>query len=152
MKHLFLAAACLAPLPALGQAVTASQPATVSAALQAMGLEAQMGATSSGTPAIVSQLNGARFSVLFYGCEDPLGCQDLQLRAVFATGAEVELGVLNDWNQSTFMGKAFRADQNIVLEHPIAGANGLSRYSFTRTMARWQLSLNEFRQRLAAPE
>lgn len=152
MKYLILAAALLSPLPLAAQSVSASQPASVGSAMQAMGLTGQMGTTSDGTPAIVSQLNGATFSVMFVSCDDPRGCQDLQLRAVFATDAPVPLDTLNAWNQSTFMGKAFQLADTVVLEHPIAGVDGLSRYSFTRTMARWELALNDFRQRLATLE
>lgn len=152
MKKLILAAALLSPMPLAAQSVSANQPASVGSAMQAMGLDGQIGTTSDGSPAIVSQLNGATFSILFVSCDDPRGCQDLQLRAVFATPEAVALDTLNAWNQSTFMGKAFQIGETVVLEHPIAGVDGLSRYSFTRTMARWELALNDFRQRLASPE
>ncbi len=156
MKHLIpsaaLLAASLSVSPLAAQSINASQPASVAAALQALGLEAQSGTAEDGTPLIVSQLDGATFTVVFYSCDDPRGCQDLQLRAIFAVDTLPELEVLNEWNQSTYMGKAFQSGETVVLEHPIAGADGLSRYGFTRTMARWQLALNGFRQTLSAPE
>lgn len=152
MKHLILLAALACPAPALAQSVSAAHPESVSSALQALGFEGQIGTAPNGTPAIVSTLDGARFSIQFYDCDGPLGCQDLQLRAIFATETPVSLDTLNSWNQNAFIGKAFQNEDTVVLEHPIAGADGMSRYAFTRTLARWQLALRQFRQMLAEQE
>lgn len=151
MKHLILLAALMTPVPLVAQSISAAAPQSVSSAMQSLGLEGKMGTGPNGNPAIVSALNGATFTVHFYSCDDPRGCQDMQLRAVFATDAPVALETLNEWNTAAFLGKAFQNDGMVVLEHPIAGADGMSRYSFTRVMARWQLALNQFRQVIAAP-
>lgn len=152
MKYLIFAAAlAVAPVHLAAQAISASDPGSVSFALQALGLEAQTGTQENGAPAIVSKMGDVTFTVLFYNCAGPRGCRDLQLRALYAPDSAVPLERLNDWNRAAFIGKAYRSEDNVILEHAIAGADGLSRYSFTQIMARWQLALSEFPQVFRAP-
>jgi hypothetical protein len=150
MKSLILLAALAAPLPLAAQSISAAQPDSVSSALQALDLPVQSGSTPEGLPALVSQLDGATFTILFYSCDDPRGCQDLQFRAIFAPETPATLEKLNAWNQSAFVGKAFTSGDTVVLEHPIAAADGMSRYSFNRTMALWRLAMAQFRETLTA--
>lgn len=152
MKHLILIAVmAVSPLSVNAQSVSASDPGSVSFALQSLGIETQSGTQENGAPVLVSQLSGVTFTVLFYNCDGPRGCQDLQLRATYAPETPVSLDRLNDWNRAAFIGKAYQSDDAVILEHAISGADGLSRYSFGQTLSRWQLALQQFPQVFSAP-
>ena len=151
MKHLLLSAALALPLPAAAQSVSASNLDSVNIALQELGLSTQTGAQENGAPALVSELAGVTFTILFYNCAAPRGCQDLQLRAVFTPDTEVPLERLNEWNRAALVGKAYQSGDSVILEHPITGADGLSRYSFRVTLTRWEAALRQFGQVFRTP-
>ena len=52
---------------------------------------------------------------------------------------------MNTWNRDKFMGKAYVTDNgSSIVEHPVAGVDGMSRYAFDRTLRRWESVLDGF--------
>ena len=96
----------LAAPAAMAQSVSASNPASVVAALQDAGYKAELGTDSAGDPKVASAMGGVNFHVFFYGCEANTACQDLQFSAGFDLTDGIDMAVVNDWNSSKFIGKA----------------------------------------------
>ena len=129
----------------MAQSVTAAYPETIARALEDMGHAAEMGVDSTGDPQVTSSINGLNFVILFYGCTDNADCQDLQFRAMFQTEGSVSHDMLHDWNRDYFIGKAYLNDSGeAVIEHAVAGVDGLSRDSFERILWRWDRALTSF--------
>ncbi|MEP4198134.1 MAG: YbjN domain-containing protein [Aliishimia sp.] len=138
--------------PVSAQSVSAYAPLSVVEAMRASGLPSDLTTASNGNPAITAQLDGVTFSVFFYGCTESRNCQDLQLRAVFSA-ENITADEVNQWNQAAFIGKAYVGDDGMItLEHPIASVDGLSRYSFQRSLLRWKVALDGFRQTLSSAQ
>ena len=77
----FLAAALAIAAPAHAQMVTAANPQTIVAALQAGGYKATVGKDSTGDPQIRSAASGSNFVVSFYGCENNRACKTVTFYA-----------------------------------------------------------------------
>ena len=77
--------ALMAPVPALADPVSASDPAGVVAALKAMGHDAVLKQDSSGEPLVEADIAGWRTAVVFYDCNEitHATCQSLQFNASF---------------------------------------------------------------------
>ncbi len=132
-----------APL-AQAQSVNANAPQSVANALSAAGYSAELGTDEYGDPKISSNYDGINFTIYFYGCDDGSACQDLQFRASFQTD-RINHTQMNTWNRDKFMGKAYVTDNgSSIVEHPVAGVDGMSRYAFDRTLRRWESVLDGF--------
>ncbi len=154
LKHILFGLGMLslvAATSAASQSVSASAPITIVNALQASGLPTQARTADGQAPVIETQLDGVSFVVLLNNCSNGLSCQDMQFRASFQAEA-FSTDALNAWNQQTFIGKAYKdAQGNVVLEHAMVGVDGMSRFTFQRTLIGWQAALNGFRTTFAAP-
>jgi hypothetical protein len=80
-----LAAALLAPVPALAETVSAMKPASVVEALKTAGYEASLTQDESGDPLVKAAIGGWQTLVVFYDCNEITheACQSLQFNASF---------------------------------------------------------------------
>ena len=52
---------------------------------------------------------------------------------------------LHDWNRDFFIGKSYQNSQGYaVIEHAVAGVDGMSRYTFERILTRWTSAVDDF--------
>lgn len=110
LQMMLLGAAMLAATaPALAQnrMVTAENPASLVAALQAAGYKAELTKDSTGDPMINSAAGGSRFGILFYGCTNGAKCETIQFSASWNTDKTPDPKLINDWNRTKRWTKAF---------------------------------------------
>ena len=72
---------------------------SIAAALRDYGLKAESGIDSDGDPKIESRIEGIRFSIWFYGCEDA-PCTSLEFRAGFDLDTPLSAAKVNEWNRT----------------------------------------------------
>lgn len=100
-----------------------------------------------GDPMIVGRMEGTRFVVLFYGCDDAgSNCDSVQFRAAWSTSGEISLDAINAWNRDKRFGKAYIDDENDpVIEMDVNLDSGVTRRSFEDSIDWWQVVLADFK-------
>lgn len=101
--------------PAAAQMVSAKDPQTLVAALQAKGYQAQLGATA-GEPSIVSGAGGVRFHIFFENCTEGKDCTTVTFMTGF-TDIDSSVERMNAWNrQNRFVRAYIDAEGDPVLK------------------------------------
>jgi hypothetical protein len=99
-----------------------------------------------GDPMIVARIDGTRFLVLFYGCEDGAGCKSIQFRAAWESAGNISMGQLASWNADKRFGKAYLDDvKDPVVEMDVNLFGGVSTRNLEDTIDWWQLVLADFK-------
>ncbi|WP_417309420.1 YbjN domain-containing protein [Devosia sp.] len=110
---------------------------------------------SIGDPRIFARIDGTKYHVYFYGCDDDnKHCRSIQFYAGWS-GADVAVDVLNAWNRDARFGKTYLTpDGTVALEMDVNLDFGVSQRNFDDTVAYWDIVLRDFRQTViaAAPE
>lgn len=100
----------------------------------------------AGDPMIVARIDGTRFLVLFYGCQDGADCKSIQFRAAWETSGNVSLGKIDSWNADKRFGKAYLDDvKDPVVEMDVNLFGGVSTRNLEDTIDWWQLVLADFK-------
>lgn len=142
---LFLASAQIT----FAQSISASNPETLTNMLSESGYPTEIVTDSYGDPQIKTEIDGTKMDINFYGCDDGRNCRDIQFRASFDTSGNTSLQTLHDWNRDFFIGKAYQNNQGYsVIEHAVAGVDGMSRYTFDRILARWTSAVDSFKEHI----
>ena len=138
--------------PVAAQTVTASDPQSVVAALQAEGYAAKMEKTSDGDPVIRSQSSGSSFSVFFYNCEKGQKCATVQFHAGYNTDIDKgpPLHKINAWNKTNRFGRAYLDDENdpIVEMDVDLDDGGMSRALFIDNLEFWTSIMAKFEEHI----
>ncbi|MCF6201978.1 MAG: YbjN domain-containing protein [Hydrogenimonas sp.] len=101
---------------------------------------------SSGDPLIVGRIDGTKYGILFYGCENGKNCDDIQFAASWS-GVKVTLQDINRWNKSKRYGKAYLDDDGDPrLEMPVNLDYGVTDENFDDTFDWWTKVLKEFKE------
>jgi len=79
--------------------VTASNPASVQAAIQAYGVQATLAKDSNGDPQINGKIAGYNYTVDFYGCKENANCQTIRIYSGFDLKKEFGQLKANEWNR-----------------------------------------------------
>lgn len=149
---LWVAIASSGAAPIAAQTVTAKDPQSVAAALQAEGYAAKMDKTTDGDPAIRSQSSGSNFSVFFYNCEKGEKCATIQFHAGYNTddGKGPSLQKINAWNQSNRFGRAYLDDEgDPIIEMDVdLDDGGMSRELFVDNFEFWTAIMSKFEQHI----
>jgi putative sensory transduction regulator len=152
-KHFIVAAiTASAAGPVAAQMVTAADPASIAAALQAEGYAAKVEKGSDGDPVIRSQSSGSNFSVLFYNCNNGKNCATVQ----FYAGYKVEAGKapsfeqINEWNKTNRFGRAYLDNSNDpVIEMDVdLDDGGMSRALFIDNLQFWTAVMARFEKHI----
>ena len=117
---LFLASAQIT----FAQSISASNPETLTNMLSESGYPTEIVTDSYGDPQIKTEIDGTKMDINFYGCTDGRNCRDIQFRASFDTSGYS------------------------VIEHAVAGVDGMSRYTFDRILARWTSAVDSFKEHI----
>lgn len=85
--------------------VQADNPAKILEIARGFG-SAELESEADGTPIIRGRLEGARYSIFFFGCENGKDCGSIQFWT-YAAAPENALEVINAWNRDFRFGKAY---------------------------------------------
>ena len=101
---------------------------------------AEMKRDSNGDPIIVGRMQGIKYAVLFYGCDEGEGCSDIQFYAGFSHKVSVE--AVNEWNQKKRFGKAYiDGDGDVCIDMSVSMAHGLPRETLDDAFNWWLVAL-----------
>ncbi len=140
-----LATATVAP----AQMVTAANPQSVVAALQAGGYKAQLDKDSTGDPRITSAATGSRFVINFYGCTNNVQCKTLTFYAGW-TGTKATVGDMNEWNKTKRFSRGYiDKDGDPVMEFDLdLDDGGMSTALFQDNVEFWEASMGAFKKHI----
>ncbi|MFN0113546.1 MAG: YbjN domain-containing protein [Paracoccaceae bacterium] len=135
----FLAAAFAAPAPAQ-TLVAADNPAKILEIARGFG-SAELETDSEGAPVIRGRIEGTRYSVFFFGCEDGKDCTDIQFWS-YLPAPQDALGAVNDWNRERRFGKAYvDSEGDIAIEFDVNLWGGVSPKNLDDTFDWWRVVL-----------
>ena len=138
LRHVPVAlAGLLWAVPGAAQMVSAKDPETLVAALQAKGYQAQLG-TTAGDPSIVSGAGGVRFHIFFDNCTDGKACTTVSFFTGF-TDVDSTPERLNEWNRNNRFVRAYLdQDDDPVLRMDVdLDHAGIPRANFNEYLDIW---------------
>lgn len=145
MRALLLAALLPSPLLAQGADVTASDPASVAAGIQAYGHKARIETADDGSPMISARGGDINYVVYFYGCDAGANCLDLQFLAAFDVTEPLTADFVNGWNRDWVMGKAFVDETgDPTITFVVAGSPSMPGPYFQSVMEVWTTAVDSF--------
>ena len=127
------------------QQVTAANPQSVVAALQAGGYKATLEKDASGDPRIQSAASGANFVVTFYGCTANRDCDTVTFYAGW-TGSKATVQQINAWNRDKRFSRAYiDKDGDPVIEFDVnLDDGGMSQALFIDNVQFWEAAIGSF--------
>ena len=128
--------------------VDATDPERIAQMIRGFG-SATLETDDYGDPLISGRINGSKYGVYFYNCDDNRDCENIQFTAAWA-GYDVSLRQMNEWNQSQLYGTAYLdedGDPNIDLVVNLK--HGVSHKNFDDTIDWWVLAMKEFEAYIA---
>jgi len=143
ISTLLLAAALGATNVQAASLVDATQPKQLLELAKGYG-SASLEEDDFGDPLIVGRINGTRYSIYFYGCENNKDCDDVQFNAAW-TGYDTSLRQMNTWNTNKRYGTAYLDDDGDPNIDLIVNLKyGVTRNNFDDTLDWWKLTMEEF--------
>ncbi len=101
---------------------------------------------SGGDPFIVGRIEGTKYGILFYGCENGTNCDDIQFAASWS-GKRVSLEKINEWNRNKRYGKAYLdKDGDPRVEMAVNLDYGVTEENFDDTFDWWTKVMKEFKE------
>jgi hypothetical protein len=153
LRKILLGCAALWAMPALAAdpdpcgagMVCASSPASIVAALQKAGYQAQLGkSTQTGNPKIESSASGYKFTIFFYECEKNVKCGSLQFQVSFNDDGTNTPELANKWNSSKrFIQMSVADDKSLDASMDVATIGGLNQKNFADVLDWWSTMLGE---------
>lgn len=132
--------------PLAAQNVTSTDPASVLDALQGVGHSATLSSDASGDPMIEAEGDNGPYRIWFYGCTANTRCTSVNFSAGFDLPTGASLDVMNEWNASKLVGRAFLDDENDpFVDHYVVLGGGVSLLNFATFVREWDRALGEFR-------
>lgn len=151
MKIAYLAAlgAFALSTTAQAQTVTAANPQSVVAALQAGGYKAILGKDSSGDPKIESASSGSRFIVNFYGCTNNVRCSSVTFWAGWS-GTKATLHDINEWNKNKRFSRAYiDSAGDPIMEFDVdLDEGGMSQALFIDNLEVWEGAIAAYKKHI----
>ena len=126
--------------------VDATQPERILAVARGFG-SAELEKDKSGDPRISGRIDGARYSVFFYGCKDGTNCRTIQFHNSFEVRKKPTLAAINAYNQKNRFGKVYTdKDGDPALEFDVNLDGGASPKLLDDTFDWWKVILANFRK------
>jgi hypothetical protein len=123
--------------------VSAEDPATILDIAKGFG-SAELSTDDDGDPMITGRIEGTRYAVFFYGCQDGEACENIQFSAGWS-GYQVSAAQLHNWNAQTLFGKAYLDDVgDPILELAVNLKYGVSRKNLDDTFDWWKVVMKGF--------
>jgi hypothetical protein len=137
-------AAAVLSSPAAAQMVSAKDPQSVVAALQAKGFQAQLD-SANGRPSIRSGAGGLKLTIFFQNCTDGKACTTVTFATGF-TDLEATPLKMNQWNAENRFTRAFIDEENdpmlaldLDLDH-----QGIPRANFNEYLDIWSSAASKY--------
>ena len=146
MRYLPLVAALFAAHPAFaaGELVDGSDPAVLLDLAKGYG-SAELDVDPDGDPRITGRIEGSKYLVHFYGCDDGKNCKTIVFRAAWTSDGEYTLEQMNAWNQDHLFGSAYLdSDGDPTLDMSANLNYGVSRDNLDDTFDWWKVALGQF--------
>lgn len=101
----------------------------------------------TGDPKISGMIEGTRYVVLFYGCDDQhKTCKDIQFDAAWS-GTKVTAAKVADWNLHKRFGKAFLdSDGDPHVQMDVNLHYGVSEHNLEDTFDWWRVTMKMFKK------
>lgn len=100
---------------------------------------------SDGDPKIAGKIDGVKFGIYFYGCNNHVDCKDIQFSASWSGAEKIELSTINKFNNKRRYGKAHRSDSGtMTLEMPVELQYGVTTSNLESWFDRWKAALSLF--------
>ena len=127
----------------------ATDPEAVAAIVRGFG-SARIGKAADDTPMINGRIDGTRFAVYFYECNDEkVACRSVSFSASWAT-KDVTLEAVNEWNRASRFGRAYLGtDGEPVLEYDVNLFGSVTETNFEDSVDWWRIVLQSFEQVVA---
>lgn len=143
--------AMTAASPAAAQMVTAKDPKSIVAALEAQGWPAKLVTSDKEDPTIETNRDGIKSIILLLNCNDAhKDCRSLQFYMGFNDAKDTTLEKLNEWNKTKRFGRAYRdSEGDPVMEMDVdTDHNGVERALFNEYLLTWAELVQKFRAHL----
>lgn len=106
---------------------------------------AELATDSAGDPKISGVIDGTRYGIVFYGCENGANCTHIQLFAGWSD-AGLTLNDVNRWNRESKFGDAYLDDDGDPwIEMAVNLAHGVTRRNLEDTFDWWRVILDSFK-------
>ncbi len=147
-----LCALALAAPVAAQTIVDATDPATIMEFARGYG-SALMERDDAGDPMIVGRIDGTRYAILFYGCQNAVNCTSIHLLASWANPGDFTSTQINEWNLSRNFGRAYLDDEgDPVLDYVINLDGGVTARNLDDSFDWWRIILSDFVTLLDTPQ
>lgn len=142
-----LSALTLSAMPVSAQVIGDAD--VIANLMQSYGLIVEQDRDDYGDPRLTSRLEGTRFSVYFYDCEQG-SCESIQFTAGFDLDTPMPLQRVNDWNRDKRFGKVYLDDEgDPYVEYDVnLDLDGVGARNFDDTLDIWRQVLTEFRDHI----
>jgi hypothetical protein len=129
------------------QLITASDPDVILNFARGFG-GARLSEDDTGDPMIDGRIEGTRYVILFYGCENGADCSEIQFSAGWS-GYSVSVETLNAWNRDYRFGKAYLDKEgDPLLQMDVNLEHGISSDNLDSTFEWWAAVLNDFTKKV----
>ncbi|MBY6186481.1 YbjN domain-containing protein [Marinobacter hydrocarbonoclasticus] len=141
-------AALFAATPAFSASlVDATDPSEIVNLARGFG-SASLDIDGEGDPMIIGRINGTKYAVYFYGCDDGRRCREIQFTAAWS-GSNVSMSEINEWNETTRYGKAYLdSDGDPNIEMTVNLFKGVSRDNLEDTIDWWKVAMETFEENM----
>lgn len=139
------------PVAVAGALVDAGDPEKLVSIIRSLGYRAELETDNVGDPLIRSSVGGTRFAIIFYGCDEAThdNCKLLLYKVGYDLTDGIDLEVVNQWNATELVGRAYRDDVNDPwLEMSWNLSGGVSALNFESTFEWWEASVGRFERHI----
>lgn len=106
---------------------------------------AQKDRTRSGMPMITGRMEGLKYGVYFYGCQNGANCKNIQFAASFSGIRGMTVDKINEWNRKYRFGKAYLdTDGDPVITMNVNLFGGVTRRNADDTWDWWKTVVKSF--------
>ena len=146
---LLLIAATASVAFAASSSVSASNPRQILEIAKGFG-SAEEGIDNVGDPKITGRIDGHRYTMLFYGCENNRNCTSIQFSIGWALSPadQPDIETINEWNMRNRFGKAYIDDEGdpmLKIDLPLVDVPAAY---LERWFSWWQIGVRDFRKHI----
>jgi hypothetical protein len=112
----------------------------------------ELTADTDGDPMIKATHNQINYTVLFYGCSNHVACTAIQFRAWWDLATPVSLDVINTWNRTSLLGRAYLdKDSDPTIDHTVRLKGGVTLAHLRESLTWFQAAARDFEASLLEP-
>lgn len=144
MRKALLLALSAVSLNLMAETVDATDPNKILEIAKGFG-SAELSNDDHGDPLIQGRMEGQKYQIIFYDCENGKKCTTITFDAAWENSSEVDLEKVNDWNQNKRFGRAFLdADGDPALDWDVNLKHGVEKRNLDNTFNIWKDIMQEY--------